>query len=97
LEALQFWIVSFWFKPHWYNNVAHTEVAVESNSSPFTDLEVRVYFYLKFVLCSPTFFIFLFTFSFLPSLDIKGRNMRSQFLRSVPVPGLQLGTYAECS
>lgn len=62
---------------------------------PFHRFANKNLFLFKLVLCSPTFLTFI-TFLFLPSLDVKGRNVQSpQFLRFAIVPGYQLGTYSD--
>lgn len=63
---------------------------------PFHRFANRNLLLFKFVLCSPAFLTFM-TFLFLPSLDVKGRNVQSsQFLRFAIMPGFQLGTYSDC-
>lgn len=92
--SLQFWTNSFWFKP-----CCTHQGTCWIKLFPFHRSANKNLLLFKTCLMLPHIsYIYVPAFLFLPSLDVKGRNLQSsQFLRFATVPGFQLGTYRDCS
>lgn len=86
---LYFWTSSFWFRPCW--TLQSTSWIKLFPSHRFTSKNLLLFKTCLMLPCVP--YIYALAFLFLPSLDVKGRNVQSsQFHRFASVPGFQFGT-----